>query len=86
MILNHSTESKIIISNVSTGQIFEDLETDSKTSYSIADKKFYKKSRVFEKVRHLSFRYRPRSIRRPNEHAIAELGLIFTTKRQRRTD
>ena len=35
--LNNPKESKIIISNGSIGQTFEEIETDSKTIYSVAN-------------------------------------------------
>ena len=38
MMLNNPKESKVIISKGSIGQTFEDIETDSKTIYSVADK------------------------------------------------
>ena len=37
IMLNNPKESKVIISKGSIGQIFEDIETDSKTIYSVAD-------------------------------------------------
>ena len=36
--LNNPRESKVIISKGSNGQTFEDIETDSKTIYSVAHK------------------------------------------------
>ena len=35
--INNPKESKVIITKSSIGQIFEDIETDSKTIYSVAD-------------------------------------------------
>ena len=37
IMLNNPKESKVIISKGSIGQTFEDIETDSKTIYSVAD-------------------------------------------------
>ena len=37
IMLNNHKESKVLISKGSIGQTFEDIETDSKTIYSVAD-------------------------------------------------